>query len=47
MRYTEKIAKLWGEKAQEQFNGSNKLFSWDSHPCTIAYINRRISGDVA
>lgn len=42
---SDKIAKLWGEKAHETLDERNKLLSWDSHPYTMAYINRRISGD--
>jgi len=41
----EKVAKLWGERARETPDERTKLISWDCHPCTMAYINRRISGD--
>jgi SAM-dependent methyltransferase len=40
------IARLWGHAARARAEGDGwKLRSWDSHPVTYAYINRRITGD--
>jgi SAM-dependent methyltransferase len=41
-------SRLWGQTARDKAeNDLWKLRSWDSHPVTYAYINRRITGDPA
>jgi O-antigen biosynthesis protein len=44
---THKISELWGLKARENLDGMNQLLEWDSHPVTIAYVNRKITGNAA
>jgi ubiquinone/menaquinone biosynthesis C-methylase UbiE len=40
-----KVSQLWGAKARENLDGKNRELEWDSHPFTIAYINRKITGN--
>jgi O-antigen biosynthesis protein len=40
------ISQLWGVKARENLNGTARQLEWDSHPITVAYINRKITGNV-
>lgn len=39
-------AQLWGRVARERLNSDEwKLLSWDAHPVTQEYINRRVTGN--